>query len=153
MPVDLNQYLAATRSCDVAIASKRVPGARVNAGVKRKFLSIGFNTFVRVMLSLPLSDTQAGFKIFRQSALQKIVPLISVKHYAFDVELLTVAKLLKLRIVELPANVKLESNFRNKNIVRMFIDVLGIAYRLRIRHWYQRNLELRRKNYQPILRW
>ncbi len=153
VPVDLNQYLAATRSCDVAIASKRVPGARVNAGVKRKFLSIGFNTFVRVMLSLPLSDTQAGFKIFRQSALQKIVPLISVKHYAFDVELLTVAKLLKLRIVELPANVKLESNFRNKNIVRMFIDVLGIAYRLRIRHWYQRNLELRRKNYQPILRW
>jgi len=153
LPIDLDRYFLATKSSDVAIASKRVLGSRVDAGVKRKFLSIGFNTFVRVMLSLPLTDTQAGFKIFRQSALKKIVPLICVKHYAFDVELLTVANLLKLKIVELPADVKLQSNFRNKNIIRMFVDVLGIAYRLRIKHWYQRNLELRKKEYQPVLRW
>ena len=62
VPIDINEYLMATKSCDVAIASKRVPGARVEAGVKRTFLSIGFNTFVRVMLSLPLSDTQAWFQ-------------------------------------------------------------------------------------------
>ncbi|MFI5422196.1 MAG: glycosyltransferase, partial [Nitrososphaerales archaeon] len=152
VPIDINHYLQATLTADGAIASKRVPGARLDAGVKRKFLSIGFNGFVRVLLSLPVSDTQAGFKIFRRDALRKIAPLISVKHYAFDVELLTVANLLKLKIVELPAHVRLESDFRNKNIVRMFIDVLGIAYRLRIRHWYQRNLELS-KIYKPILRW
>ena len=83
----------------------------------------------------------------------RIIPLISVKRYAFDVELLTVANLLDLKIKELPANVKLESNFRTKNIARMFIDVLGIAYRLRIRRWYQENLEIRRKQYEPILNW
>ncbi len=153
VPEDLNLFLLATKDSDIAIASKRVAGARLDAGIKRKFLSVGFNIFVRVMLSLPLSDTQAGFKIFRRSALKKIIPLICVKHYAFDVELLTVANLLKLRIVELPANVKLDSSFRNKNMIRMFVDVMGIAYRLRIRHWYQRNLELKRKGYEPILRW
>jgi len=152
VPIDLNHYLLATKKFDIAIASKRVKGAQVQARFKRKFLSIGFNVFVRTLLSLPLSDTQAGFKIFRMSSLKKIIPLISVKHYAFDVELLTVANLLNLKIIELPASVRLESNFRSKNIVRMFIDVLGIAYRLRIRHWYQRNLEAK-KNYKPILHW
>ncbi|MDA4129364.1 MAG: glycosyltransferase [Thaumarchaeota archaeon] len=153
VPIDLDHYLKATQTADIAIASKRVSGAKLEAGFKRKFLSIGFNAFVRVLLSLPVSDTQAGFKIFRREAIRKIVPLICVKHYAFDVELLTVANLLKLNIVELPAYIKLESNFRNKNIIRMFIDVLGIAYRLRIRHWYQRNLELKKRGYQPIIRW
>ena len=57
----------------------------------RNFLSIGFNSFVHILLSLRMNDTQAGFKVFRRSALQKILPLISVKRYAFDVELLVVA--------------------------------------------------------------
>jgi dolichol-phosphate mannosyltransferase len=153
LPVDFQHYLDAVKKYDIAIASKRIPGARVVAGSKRKFLSIGFNGFVRVLLSLPISDTQAGFKIFRGSALKKIIPLISVKRYAFDVELLTVANLLNLKILELPASVILESNFKSKNIGRMFIDVLGIAYRLRIRRWYQANLKVRKNKYEPILNW
>ncbi len=153
LPLDFQHYLKAVETHDIAIASKRVRGARLDAGAKRKFLSIGFNAFVRVLLSLPISDTQAGFKIFRASALKKIIPLISVKRYAFDVELLTVANLLGLKITELPASVRLESTFRGGNIARMFIDVLGIAYRLRIRRWYQVNLEFRRNKYEPILNW
>jgi dolichol-phosphate mannosyltransferase len=153
IPLDFDRYLDAMEICDIAIASKRVPGAIVTAGVKRKFLSIGFNAFVRALLSLPISDTQAGFKIFRGSALKKIIPLISVKRYAFDVELLTVANLLDMKILELPANVILEPGFKFTNIGRMFIDVLGIAFRLRIKGWYQSNLQVSNKRYKPILRW
>jgi len=153
VPLDFQHYMMAVKTHDIAIASKRVPGARLDAGAKRKFLSIGFNAFVRVLLLLPISDTQSGFKIFRASALKKIIPLISVKHYAFDVELLTVANLLNLKILELPASIKLESTFKSRNIARMFIDVLGIAYRLRIRRWYQANLEAGKNKYEPILNW
>ena len=153
LPMDFQHYLDALKKFDIAIASKRVSGARVVAGAKRMFLSIGFNAFVRTLLSLPISDTQAGFKIFRSTALEKIVPLISVKRYAFDVELLTVANLLGLKIKELPANVRLESSFKSKNIGRMFVDVLGIAYRLRIRRWYQANLRVKTNEYEPILKW
>jgi dolichol-phosphate mannosyltransferase len=152
IPVDFQRYLNAVKKYDIAIASKRVSGATLIAGSRRKFLSIGFNAFVRVLLSIPISDTQAGFKIFRASALKRIIPLISVKRYAFDVELLTVANLLNLKIAELPASIKLESTFRAKNIARMFIDVLGIAYRLRIRRWYQANL-VTKNRYEPILNW
>jgi hypothetical protein len=97
--------------------------------------------------------TQAGFKVFRRTALQRIIPLLSVKRYAFDAELLTVANLLGMKIVEIPAFVKLESRFRSGNIMRMFVDVLGIAFRLRIRRWYQRNLDGRNGKYKPFLNW
>jgi glycosyltransferase involved in cell wall biosynthesis len=141
LPRDLTSYIDALESADIAIASKRVGGAKVRAGFKRRFLSIAFNLLVRNILSLPITDTQAGFKVFKASALERILPLIAVKHYAFDVEVLTVAKkVLNMKVEELPANVILGSNFKVKNIVRMFMDVLGIGYRLRIRKWYQRNL-------------
>jgi len=32
----------------------------------------------------------------------------------------------------------LDASFKPKEIWNMFIDLLGIAYRLRIIHWYQR---------------
>jgi len=151
-PLELNLYLGAIAESDIVIGSKRVMGAVLDAGFKRRFLSTGFSVLVKILLSLPLSDTQVGFKVFRKSALLKIIPLISVKHYAFDVELLTVAHLLGLKITELPAKVKLEAKFHNKNMLRMLVDLLGIAYRLRIRHWYQHNLA-KGKHYEPKLRW
>ena len=153
-PKDLQHYLDALENADIAIASKRVPGAHLRASVTRNFLSIGFNSFVHVLLSLHMRDTQAGFKVFRRSALEKILPLISVKRYAFDVELLVVAtKICNYKVVELPAKVDLASGFSLRNIIRMMVDLLGIAYRLKIKHWYQDNYGRPHCDYEPILRW
>jgi glycosyltransferase involved in cell wall biosynthesis len=151
LPSNFDEFIISMKKSQIAIASKRVVGSRVEADTKRKLLSIGFNCIVRMLVSLPLVDTQAGFKVFKRSALEKIIPLISVKHYAFDVELLVIAHLLEMEIVELPASVKLESSFRVRNILRMFVDVLGIAYRLRIRRWYQNNLDGQVSPYRPFL--
>jgi dolichyl-phosphate beta-glucosyltransferase len=153
LPINFFDFIDTLKESSVAIASKRVPGSVVEAGTTRIFLSVAFNCVVRLLLSLPLADTQAGFKVFRRTALQRIIPLLSVKRYAFDAELLTVANLLGMKIVEIPAFVKLESRFRSGNIMRMFVDVLGIAFRLRIRRWYQRNLDGRNGKYKPFLNW
>ncbi|MHB1869120.1 MAG: glycosyltransferase [Nitrososphaerales archaeon] len=153
-PKDVQHYLDALKNADIAIASKRVPGAHLRASVTRNFLSIGFNSFVHILLSLHMRDTQAGFKVFRRSALEKILPLISVKRYAFDVEILVVAtKICNLKVVELPAIVDLPSGFSLRNIIRMMVDLLGIAYRLKIKHWYQDNHGKPHDEYRPILRW
>lgn len=153
-PRDCRHYLSALDHADIVVSSKRVPGAQVYASAKREFLSLAFNLFVKILLPMSVSDTQAGFKAFRRSALARILPLISVKKYAFDVEVLVVAKLLKLKVVELPIIVTLSDSFRKRNIVRMFVDLLGIAYRLRLRRWYQENIEHRKaETYRPKLRW
>ena len=153
-PSDCRQYLSALDHADIVVSSKRVPGAQVNASAKREFLSLGFNLFVKMLLPLSVSDTQAGFKAFRREALARILPLISVKKYAFDVELLVVAKLLKLKIVELPIVVTLSDGFRKRHMLRMLVDLLGIAYRLRLKRWYQDNIAKGMVDpYKPMLRW
>jgi len=129
------------KDADLVIASKRHPKSRVDACFSRRFLSCGFNILVRLLVGLDIKDTQAGLKAVKRTALRRVFPLLSVKRYAFDVELIAVSKLLGLKIVELPVNMQLNGKFKLKDAWRMFIDVLGIAYRLRITKFYQRKLK------------
>jgi len=137
-PVEVTRYVQALKYGDIVIASKRHPDSHVEAPLLRKFLSLGFNLLVKLLTKLDVTDTQAGLKAMRRSKMGKIFSSLLVKRYAFDVELLAVARLYDLRIVEMPVNLKLTNGFFSpKEIFRMFIDLLGIAYRIRIKRYYQ----------------
>ncbi len=99
---------------------------------------------------VPLKDTQSGLKAMRKSAFINIFPKLAVKRYAFDVELLAVAHLYGLKIVEMPVNIKLNAKFNSREMYHMFLDLLGIAYRLRISHWYERKIP-RKDNFQNVV--
>ncbi len=133
-------YLQNLRNADMIIASKYHPSSIVTVPRMRKFLSRCFNMFVKAVIPLRVSDTQVGFKAGRGDAFRKIFRCVLVKRYAFDVEMLALATLLGLKIVEMPVEIHLDARFRKKEIVRMALDVLGIAYRLRIVKWYQKNI-------------
>lgn len=152
-PSELVEYLMALRNADLAIGSKRHPNSKVKTPIERKFLSACFNYLVRIFTGIRCSDTQSGLKAFKTSSLKRIMPLVSVKRYAFDVEILAVASLMQMRVVEMPVTIQLRARFKVKQVFRMLVDLLGIAYRLRMRHWYQRNLSNDSADYQPILRW
>jgi glycosyltransferase involved in cell wall biosynthesis len=149
----IEQYAAVLRNNDVALASKWHPDSRVSTPIMRRLLSHAFNRLVMLLTGLRVSDTQTGFKAFRREALASVMSLVSVKHYAFSVELLVVAKLLNLRIIELPIKIHLNSLFSARHIFRMFVDLLGITYRLRVIHWYQKNLYSRQAVCRPIIKW
>ena len=136
----LDEYVEALKGADLAIASKWHPQSKVQTLAMRRFLSLGFQMCVRLLTGVEVRDTQTGLKAFRAETMKKIVPLLAVKRYAFDVEILVVAKLLKARVVELPVTLKLEARFSLKDVLRMGLDLLGIAYRLRVRRSYQRSL-------------
>ena len=93
---------------------------------------------VRLLTGVGLRDTQAGLKAMRRSAFVDVFPRLAVKRYAFDVELLAVAHLRGLRVVEMPVRLRMDGRFRVREIWRMFLDLLGIAYRLRVRRFYGR---------------
>lgn len=137
---ELERYLSQLRDCDMVISSKRAPLSSYDAPFTRKFLSAGFNKLVWIMTGLRMSDTQTGLKAFRRKPLNSIIRLVLVKRYAFDTELLVLAKLLKLRVAEAPVVVVQRMGFRAGDALRMFVDLCGISYRLRITRWYQKNL-------------
>jgi glycosyltransferase involved in cell wall biosynthesis len=150
---DLGAYLSALESADIVIGSKRHPLSVVETPVVRMFLSIGFNMLERLLIKVRVSDTQAGMKGARSTTLYKILPLLSVKKYAFDAELLTVATLLGFRLHELPVHIHLRAGFSARQAFRMLIDLLGISYRLRIKKWYQKNMRGISETYRPIITW
>lgn len=137
-PSQIGRYVKALDAGDLVIASKRHPNSRVSAPLLRRFLSLGFNWLVRFCTGLRLSDTQSGLKAVRRQPLQDVFSVLLVKRFAFDVELLVVANLQGLRIVELPIEIELtRSTFKVKEILRMLLDLLSISYRLRVLRYYQ----------------
>jgi glycosyltransferase involved in cell wall biosynthesis len=147
MEIDLkviSDYLDALKYGDIVVASKSHCDSHVNVPVSRRILSSVFNSLVRLLTGVPLRDTQSGLKAMNKNAFVNIFPRLAVKRYAFDVELLAVANLYGLKTVEMPVNIKLDAKFKPREMWNMFIDLLGIAYRLRIIHWYER--ELPKKN-------
>ena len=139
-PNQVARYVQALKYADVVVASKRHPQSSVDSPLIRRILSYGFNVLVKLLVGLRLSDTQTGLKATRREALTGVFQKLTVKCYAFDVEILALANLLGLRIVELPIKIRLRGLFSFREVWRMFLDLLGITYRLRVIRWYQRTL-------------
>jgi len=143
LEIDVNlvgRYVEALRHSDIVVASKGHPESVVDVPLARRILGSSFNVLVRLLTGVALKDTQTGLKAIRRSALKEIVPRLAVKRYAFDVELLTVANLLGLKVAEMPVTVHMKGLFKLRDVWWMFVDLLGISYRLRVLRWYQRAL-------------
>jgi glycosyltransferase involved in cell wall biosynthesis len=129
-------------SVDAVIGSKRHPDSQVHYPWKRRVLSSGFQLLVRILFRISVRDTQVGAKVFRGEMLRAVVPLLLIKQYAFDLEVLAVGAEFGFdRIEEAP--IALHYRFTGTGITkdtvqRMFIDTLAIAYRIHLRHWYVR---------------
>jgi glycosyltransferase involved in cell wall biosynthesis len=140
-PRQILRYFKALRHGDIVIASKWHPQSSVKIPFIRRFLSHTFNVLVRLLTGVGLKDTQTGLKAVRRKALKRVFSSLAVKRYAYDVELLALARLHGLRVVELPVNVRMRGLFKPKNVLGMFVDLLGITYRLRVVKWYSRALK------------
>jgi len=139
-PGNIRFYIEALKEYDVVVGSKRHPSTIYEAPFIRKFLSLGFNAIVKLLTGIRVGDTQTGFKAFKTRHLKTIMDIIVVKRYAYDVEVLAVAHMLGLKILEAPVRIRQKSLFKLREALRMLLDILGITYRLRVVRWYQRNI-------------
>ena len=134
-------YLKLLKHADCVVASKAHPQSIVDVPIPRRIMSTFFNALVQLLTGLRCRDTQCGLKALRRKVVEKTSQVLAVKEFAFDVELLTVANLYGFRIVEAPIEVHMKTGLFNlRAIPRMFLDLLGISYRLRIKKSYQRGL-------------
>jgi glycosyltransferase involved in cell wall biosynthesis len=100
---DLPRLLGALDNADVAVGSRSIAGSRIEyQQPMRQFQSKFFNSVACVLTKVVASDTQCGFKAFRADAGKLLFHLCEGKGFAFDVEVLALAQLLDLRIVEVP---------------------------------------------------
>lgn len=117
---------------DIVIGSRQ---GRKGAPFVRKLAAWGFSVLRGIILGLPFTDTQCGFKAFNRESVDKIVPKIKnewgVVHFkggavnaGFDVELLYLAKKYGFKIAEVPVQWKYVDTER----VQMGKDALAAIY-------------------------
>ena len=117
---------------EVVIGSRDMKGAQiaVRQSLWRQMLGNIFNLIVQTLSGLwGMWDTQCGFKGFEAKAAQTIFSRATIDQWAFDVEVLVIARKLGYKIKEIPvtwANDK-ESKVRLKGMVKMLLEVLQIS--------------------------
>ena len=143
-PGALGSYVrrAQERELDFAIGSKRHPASNVVYPRSRVVASWLFQQLVRVLFRLNVRDTQAGIKVFRREVAEQVLPLLLVKRYAFDIELLAVSRAFGFaHVEEMPITLEYQfagSGVRSRAVLRALVDTAAVFYRLRILHYYQR---------------
>jgi dolichol-phosphate mannosyltransferase len=134
--------VARREGLDFAIGSKRHPDSVVSYPAVRRIASWCYQQLNRVLFRLDVRDTQVGLKVFRREVAEQVMPLLLVKQFAFDLELLAVARSLGfVRVRELP--VRLEYRFTGSGVgsaavARALWDTAAVFYRLRILRTYNR---------------
>lgn len=131
MPIEeIARFIPPHNDSDIVIASREVEGAvRYDEPHQRHLTGRVFNWFIRVLAIPGIHDTQCGFKGFRAEVAEDLFQYQSIDGWAFDVELLYIAKMRGYQIIELPIPwyYRQESKI---NVVRdslnMFFDILKI---------------------------
>jgi glycosyltransferase involved in cell wall biosynthesis len=142
-PRDIRTFIERMRDddLDIVIGSKRHPASEVTYPMFRRLQSLCYQLLIRVLFDLDVRDTQTGHKLFRRQVLAEVVPLLAVKQFAFDLELLVVARHLGYRrIAEAPIHLhyRFDSTIRPSAVYRILWDTAAIFYRLRIMRYYDR---------------
>ena len=114
----------------------------------REKMGKAFNRIIQSLSLLDVRDTQCGFKAFRKKASHAIFYRQRLDGFAFDVEVLLLAKALGFTIVDLPVH-WVNSPDSKVNIVRdslqMFLDTV------RVRRLVERTArETRGSHYRPL---
>jgi dolichyl-phosphate beta-glucosyltransferase len=121
------------RGYDIVIGSRAMAGSDIikEQSIGRQSMGIIFSKLVQFFVFKGIKDTQCGFKLFRTDVAKKIVRNQRIKGFAFDVELLYIARKMGYRVLEAPVKWK-HVEFSRVNVIKdafgMFLSILFIKY-------------------------
>ncbi len=116
---------------DIAIASRGLPQSQllVRQPWHREMLGRLFNLVVQALAVPGIWDTQCGFKLFRGDVADRLFKLQTLDGFAFDVEVLYLARKFRYRITEVPVQWLNDPNTKVQTLkhgMQMLRDLLVI---------------------------
>jgi glycosyltransferase involved in cell wall biosynthesis len=126
---------------DVAIGTREGTAARrVGEPMFRHLVGRVFNRAVQQLVLPGIEDSQCGFKMFTADSVARIFPHIDAAGWAFDVEVLAIARTQGLRVVEVP----IEWHYHPESRVSLTADAFSM-----LREVLQIRRRTRSDAYQP----
>ncbi len=141
----LREYLECivVNNPDIIYGSKRHGDSRVVYPPLRRIYSWMYQQMNWWLFHLPVRDTQTGVKVMRRDVLVSVLPRMVEKRFAFDLELFVVAMRQGFTdFAEMPVTIgeRLTSTVSIRSVWRTLQDTAAIFYRLRIVHYYDRDV-------------
>jgi len=128
---EIEKVIPQIKTYDVVIASRALKESKikVHQPFYRELIGKVFNKMVQLLAVWGIKDTQCGFKMFTRKAANIIFKRQRIYGWAFDVELLFIAKKYHLKIKEMPVTWINEGDSRVspiKSSIQMFLQILRI---------------------------
>jgi dolichyl-phosphate beta-glucosyltransferase len=110
-------------AADIAIASRYMPGASAQIPVRRRMAGKVFHAITSPLVG-NIHDTQCGFKAFSAKAANRLFYELRLTGWAFDVELLYLARRYGFRVAEIPVAYTADLDSR----INLLRDAFRMAY-------------------------
>jgi glycosyltransferase involved in cell wall biosynthesis len=119
---------------DAATGSRLMPDSKIIRSSGRDIASRGYNALVRLFLGSRLCDHQCGFKAYKRSSLQKLIPKIRAPHWFWDTESLVLAQRAGFRVDEFPVvwTQGPGTTVKFRDVTGMGADILKMWWRLHV---------------------
>jgi dolichyl-phosphate beta-glucosyltransferase len=127
-PEEIGRLFSETKNADFVIGSRIIDGAKTTMSFKRKFVGKCFH-FLCLPLIPKIRDASCGVKLIKTDIAKKIFERQYIKRFAFDIEILWLAKKMNCQIKEV--GVKWDEIPGSKvkvsrDSVEMLFSVLGL---------------------------
>lgn len=121
---------------EVVVGDRRVRGARVVRRQPRLRESLGrtFTFLARRLIDASVTDFTCGFKAFRRDVAEPLFERVSVRGWAYDAEVLAIARGLGLEVTALPVEWTDREGTRvrlGRDAPRALVDLVRIGWRAR----------------------
>ena len=100
----------------------------------RRVLSKAYIWVLELIAGFRLSDSQCGFKVFEKNTAKMLFELNETDGFAFDIENILRAQMMKFRITEMPVRVMVHGNSSVsvvRDSIRMIRDLIKIKKRIK----------------------
>ncbi|MEM9886785.1 MAG: glycosyltransferase [Bacteroidota bacterium] len=138
----------------ILIASRNHAQSQINAKSHRKFAGHIFNTLVRLLTPIRLSDTQCGFKLYPRVIGQLLFQDLYTKGWAHDIELLYKAAYLKIEIIPMPINWKHVDTEKIDVLfdgIKMARETTAMVFRYRFKKRFRKELQNLKQRYRQSI--
>lgn len=128
---EIKNIIKESESFDIVIGSRRLAGSKAKRSLPRSVISKTFNLILKKLVPLSCRDSQCGFKIFSQTSAQDIFDRAKIDRWAFDIEVLYLAKNLGYKVKEMPVLWEEKAGSKVKILRDTFLmlrDLLKIRY-------------------------
>ncbi len=136
---------AAQEGYDVCFGSRFAVGSFTDAKPLRRYLSIVFHYWIKLLFSYEYSDI-CGIKAVRREAFSVLSPHLSSDGWFFNTELMLLADRANMSIKEVPVRVKDPPGRKSKvKLLQTIANLFILTFKLRLKFWVDGSVQKTRR--------